>query len=409
MNHSFDIEVAREYGITVAVFLNNIAYWTTVNMANRRNYHDDRYWIYNTRKAFTELFPYWTEDQLRTISKKAKKHDLLIESNYNKHGYDKTIWYSLTDKALNIYKLYPVAPDKSDEPENDANPSPASCGKNTTSSPASLVENPTPNNKPETEQIDNSLVDNGLQPTPSLMWEKSQMEVGKIPNGSGKNPKPIPNGNPDNKTYTTTVSEQKLYNTDEANPEPVVVSLIPSLTPSHEYFISAKSDERIIAAYKINPITKNNIWSVEDCLSACKHWIDFRPKDVAEEGRMKMLVKFIINGEFEEPADWSSNITKDRNARIAEQNLKRNEDASLAAVKELLANTKIDLSQGRDSLRAVKDALKADIQKVPSYAEKRNPIKFAKLPEKVDYIETNFMWDENSVIEPNQNIGSANG
>lgn len=233
MNHAFDVAVASKYGVPIAIFLNNIAHWTSVNMANRRNYHDGRYWIYNTRKSFAELFPYWSEDQIRTISKKAKNFDLLLESNYNKHGYDKTIWYSLTDKSLSIYKLFPISPDESDSLNNDENPGPASFGKITKSSPASCGDFTEHQNEQIYEQNDLDEDKTRPEPAPRLIWEKSQMDLGKIPNGSGENPKPIPDVNPDGKTDTTTTIDQIL--TKDRDSEPVVVfntSLTSTPTPT---------------------------------------------------------------------------------------------------------------------------------------------------------------------------------
>ena len=84
MNHYFDVEVATKYNVNIAIFLNNLAHWTIVNIANRQNYYDFRYWTYNSRRAFLELFPYWTDDQLRTIISNAIKADLVLEGNYNK-------------------------------------------------------------------------------------------------------------------------------------------------------------------------------------------------------------------------------------------------------------------------------------------------------------------------------------
>jgi hypothetical protein len=337
MNHSFDIEVATKYGVTVAVFLNNIAHWTSVNMANRRNYNDGRYWIYNTRKAFIELFPYWTEDQLRTISKKAKKYDLLIESNYNKHKYDQTIWYSLTDKALNIYKLYPTPPNESDEIKNVENPSPDSFGKNTKSSPASLVKNTIPTKKPESTHIDKLLINNALQPAPSLSWEKSQMYLGKIPNAIGKNTKPIPNINPDGKTNTTTVAEQKLNTGKEFASEPVVV-ITSSLTtsskpkadepndicsaeiPSIEKQVISKKNKITIdlqAIYRATPFVTKMIICEEDFIDAA-FWMINNRGEIPERGKIKGIKSLVESGNFEGDKEWQQEIINKRNRAIGQ-------------------------------------------------------------------------------------------
>ena len=58
MIHSFDIEVAKKYGITEAILLNNINFWIEKNKANEINFYDGYYWTFNSKKAFSELFPY---------------------------------------------------------------------------------------------------------------------------------------------------------------------------------------------------------------------------------------------------------------------------------------------------------------------------------------------------------------
>ena len=50
MEHSFDIEVAKKYGITEAVLLKNFYFWIEKNRTNNLNYFDGKYWTYNSRK-----------------------------------------------------------------------------------------------------------------------------------------------------------------------------------------------------------------------------------------------------------------------------------------------------------------------------------------------------------------------
>jgi hypothetical protein len=106
MQHHFDTDIAKEFGVNVAIFLDNIAYWTIKNIANQTHFHDDHYWTYNTVQAFTQLFPYWTTRQMRTIIDECLKKNLLIEGNYNQKKYDKTKWYALTNNGLKMFNLH---------------------------------------------------------------------------------------------------------------------------------------------------------------------------------------------------------------------------------------------------------------------------------------------------------------
>ncbi len=105
MQHSFDISIATKYGVNVAIFLNNLAFWIQKNIANERHYYDGRYWTYNSQAAFLKIFPYWSRKTLRTTIEAAKKHGLIIQGNYNKLAFDKTTWYALSETGLSLFPI----------------------------------------------------------------------------------------------------------------------------------------------------------------------------------------------------------------------------------------------------------------------------------------------------------------
>ena len=82
--------------------LQNLYFWIKKNEANNKHYHDGRYWTYNSTKAFSELFPYWSEKQISRILTNLENNGAIITGNYNKIAYDRTKWYALTDLALSI-------------------------------------------------------------------------------------------------------------------------------------------------------------------------------------------------------------------------------------------------------------------------------------------------------------------
>ena len=106
MNYSFLVEHAQQYGLDEAVMIHNFQFWITQNLANDRHQHDGRTWTYNTQKAFTKLFPFWSRQQIRTNLKSLLKQEVLIKGNYNKAAFDKTTWYAFKDEKewLNIIK-----------------------------------------------------------------------------------------------------------------------------------------------------------------------------------------------------------------------------------------------------------------------------------------------------------------
>lgn len=101
--HCFSVEIAARYGILEAVLIENIKYWVDKNRANGKNIFDGRPWTYNSVKAFTDLFPYASEGQIRRALKKLESCGLLLTGNYNKLPYDRTMWYALTDYAESIF------------------------------------------------------------------------------------------------------------------------------------------------------------------------------------------------------------------------------------------------------------------------------------------------------------------
>lgn len=102
MQHSFDVELAKEYGILEAILIQNIYFWIEKNKANKKHFYDDRYWTYNSKKAFSEMFPYASERQIKYSLEKLIKKRILITGNYNKQWSDRTLWYSFSDIGLSI-------------------------------------------------------------------------------------------------------------------------------------------------------------------------------------------------------------------------------------------------------------------------------------------------------------------
>ena len=102
MEHSFNVEIAKEYGIVEAILLKHIYYWILKNKANNKYFYDDNYWTYNSTKAFAELFPYLSKRQIEYSLKKLIDKGLIVKGNYNKVTYDRTSWYAITKLGYSI-------------------------------------------------------------------------------------------------------------------------------------------------------------------------------------------------------------------------------------------------------------------------------------------------------------------
>lgn len=99
MNHVFDIEHARVYGIAEAVMIGNFQFWIAKNRANRENFHDGRTWTYNSVKAFTELFPYLSAGQIRRTLERLVELGVLVTGTFNERAVDRTKWYAFYDEC----------------------------------------------------------------------------------------------------------------------------------------------------------------------------------------------------------------------------------------------------------------------------------------------------------------------
>ena len=112
VEYHFRAELAAEYGVDGAIFLHCMAFWTAKNRANGRHFHEGRYWTYNTMKALTELFPFWSRRQIERIVAGLKEAGALLTGNFSEDKTDRTLWYALGDKVLEAYGegVPPISP-----------------------------------------------------------------------------------------------------------------------------------------------------------------------------------------------------------------------------------------------------------------------------------------------------------
>jgi len=98
MNYSFDISIAKEYGVDEAIMIENFKFWIAKNKANGNNLAEGRTWTYNSISAFCRLFPFWTEKQIRRIIDSLISQNVLLTGRHGKNRWDRTIWYAFKDE-----------------------------------------------------------------------------------------------------------------------------------------------------------------------------------------------------------------------------------------------------------------------------------------------------------------------
>lgn len=102
MNHYFNVEIAKRYGIEEAIIIENIYFWIKKNVANEVNKNDGRYWTYNSAKAFAEIFPYMSARKISRVLASLYEKDAILKGNYNELSIDRTMWYSFTDELISV-------------------------------------------------------------------------------------------------------------------------------------------------------------------------------------------------------------------------------------------------------------------------------------------------------------------
>ena len=98
--HSFNIEIAEQYGIEKAIIIKNFDYWLSHNKSNGKNEYEGKYWTYNSVTALKKYFPYMSEGSIRYHIDKLVEIGILEKSNHNKMKYDRTLWYTFTDEFV---------------------------------------------------------------------------------------------------------------------------------------------------------------------------------------------------------------------------------------------------------------------------------------------------------------------
>jgi hypothetical protein len=107
MNHTFNVGIAIDHGVEAAILIENLAFWIAKNKANNKNFFDGHYWTYNSAKAFSKLFPYWSNFKIQRLLVQLEAKGIIQSANYNKVNYDRTKWYAIVDESImQIYTIH---------------------------------------------------------------------------------------------------------------------------------------------------------------------------------------------------------------------------------------------------------------------------------------------------------------
>ncbi|QDP64175.1 MAG: hypothetical protein Unbinned2250contig1000_34 [Prokaryotic dsDNA virus sp.] len=104
----FSSEAAQTYGVDEAVMLHHLAFWVFRNKLNNVNLIDGHTWTWNSARAYSEIFPFWSKDQIRRILMSLEKKGAVISAIHNRAGWDRTKWYTVSEVVQKFYQFEKV-------------------------------------------------------------------------------------------------------------------------------------------------------------------------------------------------------------------------------------------------------------------------------------------------------------
>ena len=99
MYHRFNVEVATRYGVPCALVLGHIDYLVEKAKADGEKKRNGKYWVSKSVKKIAELYPYYTEKQIRRAVEKLRTEGLVSTGHFPTSECPSTLWYTLTKKG----------------------------------------------------------------------------------------------------------------------------------------------------------------------------------------------------------------------------------------------------------------------------------------------------------------------
>lgn len=103
MEHSFNVELAEEYGVNCALILNEICRKQIYFQRHEKNFHDGKTWVYYSSNALSEALPYLSQKKIKYSLSKLIDEGVLEKGNYNATKYDRTAWYSCVEQKVMLH------------------------------------------------------------------------------------------------------------------------------------------------------------------------------------------------------------------------------------------------------------------------------------------------------------------
>src|SRR6267154_2688285 len=89
------VELLTLLGFEKAFLFQHIHFWMHKNAANGQNYHDGRYWTYNSIPELHRRYPFLKEHQIKHALLKLQEMGLTIEGDYSKNRFKRKTYRTI--------------------------------------------------------------------------------------------------------------------------------------------------------------------------------------------------------------------------------------------------------------------------------------------------------------------------
>jgi len=100
-------QLAIKIGLNESLILQQIHYWIEINKKANQNKRDGYYWTYNSYEQWQKQFPFWCSKTIQRAINTLEKMKLIVSDNYNRLKIDRTKWYRIDYKVLEVLESSP--------------------------------------------------------------------------------------------------------------------------------------------------------------------------------------------------------------------------------------------------------------------------------------------------------------
>lgn len=115
----FKTNIAIKYGLEASVFIQHLQYSIGHHQRNNTNFHEERYWTYDSSTSLLRHYPFWTRRQIDSIIKKLVDEKIIFVGNFNAKKYDRTRWFAFVDEDRFLESFTSENPQESTYRENE--------------------------------------------------------------------------------------------------------------------------------------------------------------------------------------------------------------------------------------------------------------------------------------------------